>query len=112
RLVIGVASDFARLRLRTSSTDVAKARTENVKPSAQASATALPVIASNVAAVAPATAETNLLPAASYTANNLSSNDETAPPISVASAPTVFRRRTIWTRFPSRSFQFSRAYAA
>src|SRR5947209_15629811 len=98
RLVIGVASDFARLRRRSSSTDVAKARTETVKPSAQASATALPVIASNVAAVAPATAATNLLPAASYTANNLSSNDETAPPISVASAPTVFRGRTIWTR--------------
>ncbi|HKC64947.1 MAG TPA: hypothetical protein VKB86_14990, partial [Pyrinomonadaceae bacterium] len=111
RLVIGVAADFARLRRRSTSTDVAKARTETVKPSRQSSA--LPIIASNVSAVAPAMSDASFLPAASYAANNLSSLDETLPPAIAASAPpTVFRGRTIWTRFPSASFQFSRSYMA
>jgi len=110
RLVIGVAADFARLRHHSSSTDVAKARIENVKPSAQASAATLPVIANHVEST---TTEMNPLPASNYSASDPVPSDALPTPALTASVPpTVFRGRTIWTRFPAPSFQFSRAYAA
>jgi hypothetical protein len=93
RLVIGVATDFARLRRRSSpsSTEVAKARPETSAPRAT---TPAPTIAANnfsainPSATAPAAEETD------------------APPELIASASqTVFRGRTIWDNLPDSAFQ-------
>ena len=104
RLVIGVASDFARLR-RPSSTEMAKARSQALTPPARPAATSLPVVSNNLSAV---NSPVNELA-------SLNTNELPAPVNSgglIADGPTVFRGRTIWPSFPTPSFRFSRSYAS
>jgi len=101
RLVIGVASDFARLRHRSpASGDVAKSRPENSAPRAVA-APALPVtIINNLPVVMPEIVRANISPAI----NSSVEARIAAPPVLMASAsPTIFRGRTIWNNFSAAS---------
>ncbi|HEX8889324.1 MAG TPA: hypothetical protein VF779_09100 [Pyrinomonadaceae bacterium] len=105
RLVIGVASDFARLRHPSSSNEMAKARSQASKPQARVAATNSPVVVNN-------------FPAANNPANelaSLSTNQLPAPNNSsaaISDGPTIFNGRTIWPSLPTPSFQFSRSFAS
>jgi hypothetical protein len=113
RLVIGVASDFARLRHRPpSSGEVAKSRPEVSAPRA-AAAPALPVATNNLPVVMPEIVRTNIYPATDSSVDAPGLPAISDPPALLASAqPTVFRGRTIWNSFPSPSFKFSRSNTA
>src|ERR1044071_2543811 len=110
RLVIGVASDFARLRRRApAATDVAKSRPAEAAAPRAVNSTPLPVMKSALASVAPVPASTNVFPAVNYSAETLDTVSLGPAPLLASSAPqTVFRGRTIWSNFPGSSFQFSR----
>lgn len=109
RLVIGVASDFARLRRRApAASDVAKSRPEAVAPRA-VNSTSLPAARGALASAAPVPASTNVFPSISYSAETLDIASLGTAPLLASSAPqTVFRGRTIWGNFPNSSFKFSR----
>jgi hypothetical protein len=109
RLVIGVASDFARLRRRSpAASDVAKSRPEATAPRA-VNASSLPAVRGTLAAIAPVPARTNIFPAVDYSAATFDGASLGPVPLLASSAPqTVFRGRTIWNNFPGSSFQFSR----
>lgn len=110
RLVIGVASDFARLRHRSpSSGDVAKSRPEGLAPRVGA-APALPAVAiNNLPVVIPEIVRTSSYPAINSSVETLVLPATPDPPVLLASAqPTVFRGRTIWNSFPTPSLKFSR----
>jgi hypothetical protein len=97
RLVIGVASDFARLRHRSpTSGDVAKSRPEVSAPRAATAVPALPAVATNISPVVNSPVDTHGL------------QETAASPTLMASAtPTVFRGRTIWNNFSAVSSKFS-----
>jgi hypothetical protein len=113
RLVIGVASDFARLRRHApAGADLAKSRTQ--APS-HAAVNSVPVPAVNmVAATASLHATINIFPAVSYPVDTVNMPSlGTAPPLLASVAPpAVFRGRTIWSNFPVTSYRFSRADTA
>jgi hypothetical protein len=93
RLVIGVASDFARLRHRSPAPgDVAKSRTET--PVHDASSALSPTISSPV------------------DASTVAGTAQSQPMLMVSAQPTIFRGRTIWGNLPASSFQFSRSNTA
>ena len=110
RLVIGVASDFARLRRRAPAAgDVAKGSTETAAPRV-GNSTALPVKRLSLAAATPIPASTNVFPEINYsTTESLGTSALGPAPLLASSAPqTLFRGRTIWNNFPGSSFQLSR----
>ncbi|HKR02637.1 MAG TPA: hypothetical protein VJT09_18305, partial [Pyrinomonadaceae bacterium] len=110
RLVIGVASDFARLRHRApSSVDVAKARAESPAPREAANAQALPAPLNLPRTAMPAFAEANLLPVVNYGTEVFNAP---APLLASATTRTVFRGRTIWGGLPAPAFRFSRSGTA
>jgi hypothetical protein len=113
RLVIGVASDFAHLRRRSPTTDVARARTETAAPRA-VNSVPLPAIKSAPLEAAQMPSGLNLFPAVSYSAETFNPSSLGAAPALLASSapPTVFRGRTIWDNLPGASFHFSRSNAA
>lgn len=108
RLVIGVASDFARLRHRSpSSADLAKSRPEVSLPSRVAPA--MPVATNILVGVVSDPVRTNGSPAIKLSGDAPGLSSISGPPALLASAqPTVFRGRTIWNSFPTPSFKFSR----
>jgi hypothetical protein len=115
RLVIGVASDFARLRRRTPSTaDVAKSRAVEAATPGAVNRVAVPAPAVNtLAGVAPIPAVADNFPAVDYRTGTLSSPPLGPAPLLASSAPqTVFRGRAIWSDFPNSSYRLSRADAA
>jgi hypothetical protein len=106
RLVIGVAADFARLRRpSSSSTEVAKARSQVVAPPTRSAAETSSAVSES-------------LQASNNATNVIASLNQINLPAAVVSdavvsdGPTIFRGRTIWPNFPNSSFQFSRAYAS
>jgi hypothetical protein len=109
RLVIGVASDFARLRRRApAATDVAKARPETSAPRV-VNSIPLPVTTRAPSSAAPVPASTNVFAAVNYSAEPLDTVSLGPAPLLASSAPqTIFRGRTIWSNFPNSSYQFSR----
>jgi hypothetical protein len=112
RLVIGVASDFARLR-RRATTDVAKARpSSSEKGVAQAtgvSAADEPNGAGrNLADAGPQRPAVNYIPAATAA----QPIDRAAPALAALAEPTTFRGRTIWAGLPPSSFRFASGAAA
>lgn len=111
RLVIGVASDFARLRRRApaATAEVAKARPEASAPRAL-SAAPLPIMTNGLANAAPIPVGANTFPIVSYSAETFNGSSLGATPLLASNAPqAVFRGRTIWDNFPRTSFEFSRA---
>jgi hypothetical protein len=105
RLVIGVASDFARLRHRSpASGDVAKSRPEVSAPRAVA-AHALPAVATNnLPVVLPEIVRTNISTAINSSVDTPALQETAAPHALIASAaPTIFRGRTIWNDFSAAS---------
>jgi hypothetical protein len=114
RLVIGVASDFAHLRRRSPSADVAKSRPAETPSPRAVNSIPLPATKRAPLAAAPLLSGTNLFPAVSYSAGTFNPSSLGAAPALVASnAPqTIFRGRTIWDNLPTSSFNFSRSNAA
>jgi hypothetical protein len=115
RLVIGVASDFARLRRRTPATaDVAKSRpAEAATPGTgtRVAVSAPPV--NTLAGGAQVPAVSNIFPAVDYQTGTLNSPMMGPAPLLASSAPQpVFGGRTIWSNFPGSSYRLSRADAA
>ncbi len=111
RLVIGVASDFARLRRRAPvASDVAKSRPAEATAAPRAfNSTPLPAARGALASAAPVPATTNVFPAVNYSAETFDTASLGPVPLLASSAPlTIFRGRTIWNNFPGSSFQLSR----
>jgi hypothetical protein len=109
RLVIGVASDFARLRHRSpTSGDVAKSRPESSTPRA-VGVPALPSVATNnLPVVMPELVRTNISPAINTPFDAHGLQGSAAPPALLASAaPTIFRGHTIWNNFSAASSKFA-----
>jgi hypothetical protein len=110
RLVIGVASDFARLRRHAPAIDVAKSRPD--ASTLRAVNSFIPRLATKAPVdIAPVTAgTTNTFPVVSSSAETQSA---AAPVLLASSAPqTVFRGRTIWDNVPGTSFKFSHSGTA
>ncbi|MBA2733626.1 MAG: hypothetical protein H0U54_12120 [Acidobacteria bacterium] len=111
RLVIGVASDFARLRRPRvpAAGDVAKKSIESIAPHA-VNSTALPARRESLAAAALIPGSTNIFPAVNYPIAEILATPALGPvPLLASSAPqALFRGRTIWNNFPGSSFQLSR----
>ena len=115
RLVIGVAADFARLRRRSPTGDVAKARTVEAVTQPAVNTINLPATKNGLANIAPipGVAVANIFPAVNTSAEPLNAVSlESAPLLAAASPQTIFRGRTIWNNLPAASFNFSRAQAA
>ncbi len=116
RLVIGVASDFARLRRRApaATTEVAKARPSPTEKGV-VQTTGLPVTdelnvtARTPADAAPQRAAVNYIPTPAPAAQL---NDRAAPALASSVTPTIFRGRTIWAGLPLSSFRFAAGTAA
>jgi hypothetical protein len=105
RLVIGVASDFARLRHRSpNSGDVAKSQPESSAPHAVTAPASTAVATNNLPVVMPETVRTNVSPAIKSLADAPALQENAAPTALVSSAaPTIFRGRTIWNNFSAAS---------
>jgi hypothetical protein len=110
RLVIGVASDFARLRRRAPGADVARSRpAESPRPSA-VNHVAAPLTTNALAGASNFPAASNVFPAGSYAIDSSIPAALGAPPLLASTAPpTVFRGRAIWGNFPVSSYLLSRA---
>lgn len=105
RLVIGVATDFARLRRSSpSSTETAKARSQTSAPRATVPAQAA---AGNSVPVAVSVADNRgNSPAVNFPAAKIAETQASAPSEMIASSsPIVFRGRTIWDNLPDSAFQ-------
>jgi hypothetical protein len=110
RLVIGVAADFAHLRRRAPSADVAKSRPEVATPRA-VNSIPLPAMKRAPLGTAPISVVTNIFPEVNATAETFNASSlGAAPTLLASSAPqTIFRGRTIWGNLPGASFHFSRS---
>jgi hypothetical protein len=113
RLIIGVASDFARLRRHApANSDVAKSRTQTPT---RGGVNSVPIHATlnTLAGATPFPATTNVFPAVSFSAEALNAPALAAPPLLASSSPqTIFRGRAIWANLPGSSYGFSRAAAS
>lgn len=113
RLVIGVASDFARLRRHAPSVEMAKARPAEAVSQPAVNAIKLPAAKRALADAALMPAAANIFPSVNVSTD--AGHDATlgsAPLIATASPQAVFRGRTIWDNLPVGSFQFSRSQAS